>query len=100
VSQRTREIGIRRAVGAKAGDVLTQFLFEAVTLSLIGGLLGIAIGCIAASAISKLVQWSTNISVAAILISFTVSAAIGIFFGYFPARQASMVLPINSLKHE
>jgi putative ABC transport system permease protein len=100
VSQRTREIGIRRAIGARSKDVLTQFLLEAMTLSVIGGLLGIAIGCFVSGFISKLVQWSTNISVPAILVSFTVSAAIGIFFGYYPARQASQVLPIESLKHE
>jgi len=100
VSQCTREIGIRRAIGAHSKDVLTQFLFEATTLSVIGGLLGIAIGCFASGFISKLVQWSTSISLPAILVSFTISAAIGIFFGYYPARQASQVLPIESLKHE
>jgi putative ABC transport system permease protein len=100
VSQRTREIGIRRAIGARSRDVLAQFLLEAITLSVIGGLLGITIGCFASGFISRIVQWSTNISVAAILVSFTVSAAIGIFFGYYPARQASQVLPIESLKHE
>jgi putative ABC transport system permease protein len=100
VSQRTREIGIRRAIGARSGDVLTQFLLEATTLSIVGGLLGIAIGVFASSFISKMVQWSTNISLPAVAISFGISAAIGIFFGYYPARQASMVLPIQSLKHE
>jgi putative ABC transport system permease protein len=100
VSLRTREIGIRRAVGAKAGDVLTQFLLEAVTLSLVGGLAGIAIGSIASRALSQLVQWSTQMSLPAILVSFCVSAAIGIFFGYYPARQASQVLPIESLRYE
>jgi len=100
VSQRTREIGIRRAMGARARDVLTQFLLEAVTLSLFGGLVGICIGCIASGSLSHVVQWSTQISLPAILVSFVVSAAIGIFFGYYPARQASQVLPIESLKYE
>jgi putative ABC transport system permease protein len=100
VSQRTREIGIRRAIGARATDVLTQFLLESVTLSLVGGLLGIAIGCVVSGSLSQLVQWSTRISFPAILVSFVVSAAIGIFFGYYPARQASQVLPIESLRYE
>jgi putative ABC transport system permease protein len=100
VSLRTREIGIRRAVGAKARDVLAQFLLEAVTLSLVGGVAGIAIGSIASRALSQLVQWSTQMSLPAILVSFCVSAAIGIFFGYYPARQASQVLPIESLRYE
>jgi putative ABC transport system permease protein len=100
VSQRTREIGIRRAMGARARDVLTQFLLEAVTLSLTGGLIGIGIGCIASGSLSHLVQWSTRISTPAILVSFLVSATTGIFFGYYPARQASQVLPIESLKYE
>jgi putative ABC transport system permease protein len=100
VSQRTREIGIRRALGAKSSDVLTQFLLEASTLSIVGGLLGIALGITTAASISRTVQWSTKISVPAVLISFGISAAIGIFFGYYPARQASNVLPIQSLKHE
>ncbi len=100
VSQRTREIGIRRAIGARANDVLAQFLLEATTLSVFGGLLGIIVGCIASVGIARLVQWSTAISTPAILISFCVSAAIGIFFGYYPAKQASEVLPINALKYE
>ena len=81
VSQRTREIGIRRAIGARSQDVLTQFLLEATTLSLVGGLLGILIGCMASVLIARAAQWSTSISTPAILVSFTVSAAIGIFLG-------------------
>jgi putative ABC transport system permease protein len=100
VSQRNREIGIRRAIGARANDVLMQFLLEAVMLSLVGGLLGIVIGCIASGSLSQVVQWSTHISTPAILVSFLVSAAVGIFFGYYPARQASQVLPIDSLRYE
>jgi putative ABC transport system permease protein len=100
VSQRTREIGIRRAIGARAGDVLMQFLLEAITLSVAGGLLGIAIGCAVSGSLSQMVQWSTRISVPAILISFFISAGIGIFFGYYPARQASQILPIDSLRYE
>jgi putative ABC transport system permease protein len=100
VTERTREIGIRRAVGARAHEVLVQFILESVTLSVSGGLLGILIGIVAAVAISKSVQWSTSISMMAILLSFGVSAAIGIFFGYYPAREASRVAPLTSLRFE
>ncbi len=100
VTERTREIGIRRAVGARAHEVLVQFILESVTLSVSGGLVGILIGIVAAVAISKSVQWSTNISIMAILLSFGVSAAIGIFFGYYPAREASRVAPLTSLRFE
>ncbi|HEV2273576.1 MAG TPA: ABC transporter permease [Acidobacteriaceae bacterium] len=100
VTERTREIGVRRAVGARAGDVLAQFLLESITLSVVGGLLGILIGYIVSGAISKTLQWSTSVSMASVALSFGVSAAVGIFFGYYPARQASRVLPITSLRYE
>ena len=100
VSQRTREIGIRRAIGARSHEVLTQFLLEATTLSLAGGLLGIAIGCIVSASIARTVQWSTSISVPAVAVSFGVSVAIGVFFGYYPARKASRILPIQALRFE
>jgi putative ABC transport system permease protein len=100
VTERTREIGIRRAIGARANEVLMQFILESVTLSVAGGLLGIAIGVLAAVAISKSVQWSTSVSLPAVALSFGVSAAIGIFFGYYPAREASRVAPLTSLRFE
>jgi len=100
VSQRTREIGIRRAIGARSHEVLMQFILESVTLSVAGGLIGIAIGVLAAVAISKSVQWSTSISLPAIALSFGISAAIGIFFGYYPAREASRVAPLASMRFE
>jgi len=100
VTERTREIGIRRAVGARAHEVLLQFILESVTLSVSGGLFGILVGVIVAIAISKSVQWSTSISTMAVLLSFGVSAAIGIFFGYYPAREASRVSPLTSLRFE
>jgi putative ABC transport system permease protein len=100
VSQRTREIGIRRAIGARAHEVLMQFILEATTLSLVGGVLGIAMGCLISASIARTVQWSTSISVPAIAVSFGVSVGIGIFFGYYPARQASRILPIQALKYE
>ena len=100
VTQRTREIGIRRAVGARAGDVLQQFLTEAVALSALGGLAGVALGIIAALVISSLVQWTVSISLLSIVISFGIAASVGIFFGYYPAREASRVAPMESLRYE
>jgi len=100
VTQRTREIGIRRAIGAKAHQVLVQFILESITLSVSGGLLGIVIGVLAAITIARSVQWSTSVSPMAIALSFGISAAIGIGFGYYPAREASKVSPITSLRFE
>ena len=100
VIERTREIGIRRAVGARSHDVLLQFLLESVTLSVAGGLLGILIGCLISLLISRSLQWSATISFFSVVLSFGVSAAIGIFFGYYPARQASRVAPLTSLRYE
>ena len=100
VTERTREIGIRRAVGAKSGDVMRQFLLEAVILSVGGGLLGIAVGAGASAMIAHLVRWSTELSWVAIAMSFTISAAVGIVFGYYPAQQASRVTPMTALRYE
>jgi ABC-type antimicrobial peptide transport system permease subunit len=100
VTQRTREIGVRRAVGAQAGDVLQQFLTEAVALSALGGLAGVTLGIIAAFVISSVVQWTVSISLLSVLISFSIAASVGIFFGYYPAREASRVAPMDSLRYE
>jgi ABC-type antimicrobial peptide transport system permease subunit len=100
VTERTREIGIRRAVGARASDVLEQFLAEAVTLSLAGGAVGVALGFIASTTISQLLRWSTRVSPGAVLLSFGIAAAVGIFFGWYPARQAARLDPIESLRYE
>jgi putative ABC transport system permease protein len=100
VTERTREIGIRRAVGARSGDVLRQFLAEAIALSVIGGLAGIAVGAAASGAIAQTMKWSTTISPVSIAVSFAVAAAVGVFFGYYPARQASRLDPIDSLRYE
>ena len=100
VTERTREIGIRRAVGARSREVMLQFLMEAVILSLGGGLLGIALGAGASTMIAHMVRWSTELSWIAILMSFTISAAIGIVFGYYPAKQASQVVPMTALRYE
>ena len=100
VTERTREIGIRMAVGARSRDILTQFLIEAITLSLIGGLVGIAIGYAASGSITRLLQWSTDVSTSAVVIAFSVAAAVGVFFGFYPARQASLLDPIEALRFD
>lgn len=100
VTERTREIGLRRAVGARSRDVLRQFLMEAASLSLAGGVLGILIGIFVSLAISQWAGWSASVSLPAVVISFGVAAGVGIFFGYYPARQASEVPPIESLRYE
>jgi putative ABC transport system permease protein len=100
VTERTREIGIRRAVGARAGDVLRQFLAEAIALSVVGGLAGIALGAAASGIIAQMLKWSASISPASVALSFAVAAGVGVFFGYYPARQASRLDPIESLRYE
>jgi putative ABC transport system permease protein len=100
VTERTREIGIRMAVGAKSGDILSQFLAEAVTLSLVGGIAGIAIGVGASRLISAKMGWPVLTSSNAITVAFLFSAAIGIFFGFYPARKAAQLDPIESLRYE
>ena len=100
VTERTREIGIRMAVGAKGNDILMQFLIEAVTLSSIGGLLGIAVGWGGAKALSSIKHWPTLVSSESIIIAFAFSAMVGIFFGFYPARKASQLDPIDALRYE
>ncbi|MGH7412298.1 MAG: ABC transporter permease, partial [Candidatus Methylomirabilis sp.] len=100
VTERTREIGLRLAVGARTRDLLTQFLVEAVTLSLIGGLIGIVLGVAVSASISYLAEWSTLISGSAILLAFAFSALVGVFFGYYPARKAAFLDPIEALRYE
>jgi len=100
VTERTREIGLRMAVGARGRDILTQFLVEAVTLSLIGGIIGILLGVGGSNAISSLAEWRTVLAPSAILLAFGFAAAIGIFFGFYPARKASRLDPIEALRYE
>ncbi len=100
VTERTREIGLRMAVGARARDILTQFLVEAVTLSLIGGIIGIGLGIGGSSAISYLAEWRTVLAPQAVVVAFGFAAAIGIFFGFYPARKASRLDPIEALRYE
>jgi putative ABC transport system permease protein len=100
VTERTREIGLRQAVGAKTGDILLQFLVEAVTLSLLGGIVGIAVGLAASVLISHFAKWSTAVSPLSILLAFLFSALVGVFFGYYPARKAAFMDPIEALRYE
>ena len=100
VTERTREIGLRMAVGARGRDILTQFLVEAVTLALIGGLIGIVIGGAASFAVGQLAGWRTEVSPASVLLAVGFSGAIGVFFGFYPARTASRLAPIDALRHE
>jgi putative ABC transport system permease protein len=100
VTERTREIGLRRAVGAKSGDILQQFLIEATTLSLIGGLIGVLLGNAGAQLIGELAGWPIKLSTFATLLAVSFAAVIGIFFGYYPARKAARMSPIEALRHE
>ncbi|HOT29209.1 MAG TPA: ABC transporter permease [Candidatus Ozemobacteraceae bacterium] len=100
VTERTREIGIRMAIGARASDILTQFLVESVTLSCVGGLLGILLGMGLTSIISRFTEWQVYVSIPAMIIAVTFSAAVGIFFGLYPAWKASQLDPIEALRFE
>jgi putative ABC transport system permease protein len=100
VTERTREIGLRRAVGARRRDILRQFLVEAVVVSLAGGLIGIVVGVAGSLVIARVFQWSALVSLAAVLPAFVFAAGVGIFFGYYPARKASRLKPIEALRYE
>jgi putative ABC transport system permease protein len=100
VTERTREIGLRMAVGARARDILLQFLVEATTLSLIGGLIGVALGLGSSQAISYFAEWRTLISYESIALAFGFAAAVGVVFGFYPARKAARLDPIEALRYE
>jgi putative ABC transport system permease protein len=100
VSERTKEIGLRQAVGARTRDILSQFLVEAVTLSVVGGAIGIALGITASMLISYFAQWSTVVSPGSIVVAFLFSALVGVFFGFYPARKAAYMDPIEALHYE
>jgi putative ABC transport system permease protein len=100
VTERTREIGIRMAVGAHSRDILLQFLAEAITLSSLGGILGILLGVGTARLLSAVADWPTMISTSSIVIAFLFSAAVGVFFGFYPARKAAQLDPIDALRYE
>jgi putative ABC transport system permease protein len=100
VTERTREIGVRRAVGARRRDVLLQFLVEAVTLSAVGGVVGVALGLAVAAGLTALFEWSTRVSAGAVLLAFGMAAAVGVLFGFYPARRAARLDPIDALRAE
>ncbi|HMC11112.1 MAG TPA: ABC transporter permease, partial [Pirellulaceae bacterium] len=107
VTERTREIGIRMAVGARSGDILRQFLVEAILLSMIGGMIGLGFGIAASAGVTTLInyltsgsRWPIVISFEAGAVAFVFSASVGIFFGYYPARRASLLDPIEALRYE
>jgi len=100
VRERTREIGLRQAVGAKTRDILTQFLVEAITLSIAGGVIGIVVGISASVIISRLANWQTVIGPGAVMLAVFFSALVGIGFGYYPARKAAYLDPIEALRYE
>jgi putative ABC transport system permease protein len=100
VTERTREIGIRIAVGAKGRDILLQFLIESLVLSLIGGMIGIGVGVTGTVVLATFTQWPTLFSMQAILLAFLFSGSVGVFFGFYPARKASLLNPIEALRYE
>ncbi len=100
VTERTREIGVRLAVGARSHDILLQFLAEAVALSILGGLIGIGIGILSSELVTMNLGWPTLVSTNWIFISFLASVAIGVFFGFYPARKAAQLDPIDALRYE
>jgi putative ABC transport system permease protein len=100
VTERTREIGLRMAVGARGKDILTQFLIEACTLSLIGGAIGVALGAVATWAVGQFAGWQVSMTATSILLATGFSAFVGVFFGFYPAHKASKLLPIQALRYE
>ncbi|MEY4095951.1 MAG: hypothetical protein RLZZ53_3150 [Acidobacteriota bacterium] len=100
VTERTREIGLRLAVGARRKEVLLQFIVEATVLSLLGGVAGVLAGVAAARGLTAFLEWPTEISLDSVAMAFVIAAAVGVIFGYYPARRASQLDPINALRHE
>jgi putative ABC transport system permease protein len=100
VTERTREIGIRLAIGARGSDVLTQFLIESVVMSLVGGVIGLGVGLGGAAILGRITGWSTATPPQAVVIAVAFSAAVGVFFGFYPARKAAALNPIEALRYE
>jgi putative ABC transport system permease protein len=100
VLERTREIGVRRAIGARRSDIIRQFLLESVLISIGGGLVGIAFGYFLSWLIARAAEWKTIVTPSSIAIAFGVSVAVGLVFGIYPARKASRIDPIEALRYE
>jgi ABC-type antimicrobial peptide transport system permease subunit len=100
VTERTREIGIRRAIGARRRDIMMQFLAESAFLSFAGGALGVALGILAATAVTQIARWPTMIQPAAVVLAFGFATGIGVFFGYYPALRAAGLDPVEALRYE
>ena len=100
VTERTREIGIRMAIGARGSDVLTQFLVESIAMSVLGGVVGLALGFGGAALLGHLTGWATATPLSAVFVAVGFSAAVGVFFGWYPARRAAGLDPIQALRHE
>jgi putative ABC transport system permease protein len=100
VTERTREIGIRKAIGARRGDILSQFLIEALFLSLVGGLIGVGFGFLGSTLVSKINNWRVVVEPTTVILAFSFSALIGIFFGFYPALKAARLRPIEALRYE
>jgi putative ABC transport system permease protein len=100
VTERTREIGLRMAIGAKGNHVLAQFLLEAIVLSLVGGAIGVVLGAAASRLITRLFGWPVQVELTSVALAFGFSALVGIFFGFYPARKASRLDPIEALRYE
>jgi len=100
VTERTREIGIRMAIGARGSDVLTQFLVESIVMGVLGGFMGLLLGVVGAKVLGHFTGWETVISPLIMLIAVAFSGAVGVFFGYYPARKAAALHPIQALRYE
>src|SRR5690606_21796363 len=100
VTERTRAIGIRMAIGARGRDVLTQFLVESIVMSMLGGLAGLGIGVAGATVLGNIFGWSTEVSALTVIVAVGFSAAVGVFFGFYPARKAAALNPIEALRYE
>ena len=100
VTERTREIGLRMSVGARGVDILSQFLIESILISITGGLIGVMLGVGAALAVQKFAHWTVSIEMWTVILSFTVCTFIGVFFGWYPARKAANLNPIDAIRYE
>ena len=100
VTERTREIGIRMAIGARGRDVLSQFLIESIVMSVFGGMIGVGLGFATAEILRQVTGWNTVTSAETVLLALVFSGAVGIFFGFYPARKAAALNPIDALRHE